>query len=99
MVLGGGDGAHPVRASFFETTGNVSSELAVDSSIVEALEKGENTWVGGLRRVERCELFNDNVAVPLDLPLLVQLLGCSIVGGCSVGKKAGLHPLYILESV
>ena len=96
MVRGGGDGRHPVCAGR-ESLGDVRSELAVGSNIIETLEESKNTWARGLRRVKGRDLFNDNVVVSDNLPSVVQLLGCSIVGVGSVGKVTGLHPLRILR--
>lgn len=96
MVRGGSDGRHPVCTGR-ESLGDVRSELAVGSNIIETLEESKNTWVRGLRRIKRRDLFNDNVVVSDNLPSLVQLLGCSIVGVGSVGEVTGLHPLRILR--
>lgn len=97
MVRSGGDGRQPVCTSR-ETLSDIGSELAVGGGSVETLEEGENARVGGLRRVKRLNRFDDNVVVPDNLPTLVQLLRCSIVGVVSVGEGTGLHSLDVLTS-
>lgn len=96
MVRGGGDGRHPVCTSR-ESLSDIRSELAVVSSIIETLEERKYARVRGLRRVKGRDLFNDNVVVSDNLPSVVQLLGCSIVGVGSVGEFTGLHPPRILR--
>lgn len=97
MVRSGGDGRHPICASR-ETLGDIGGELAIGSNSVETLEKSENFWVGGRRRVKTLDRFYDDVIVPHDLPLVVQLLRCSVVGVISVGELTGLHSFDILTS-
>lgn len=95
MIRSGRYSRDPVYARR-ETISDVGSELAVDSNIVETLEKGEDTWVGGLRRVKGLDLFNDNVIVPDNLSTVVQLLRCTKVCRGSIGKGTGLHSLSVL---
>ena len=97
MICSGGDGRHPVCTSR-ESLGDIRSELAVGSNIVETLEESENTWVRGLRRVKGRDRFDDNVVVSDNLPSLVQLLRCGVVGVGSVGKVASLHSIRILTT-
>jgi len=97
MVCSGADRRHPVCTSR-ESLGDIRSELAVDSSIVETLEERENTWVRGLRGVKRPNRFNDNVVVSDNLPSVVQLLRCTKVGIGSVGEGASLHSLRIHDN-
>jgi len=97
VVRSGGDGRHPVCTSR-ESLGNIRSELTIGSSIVETLEESKNTWVRGLRRAQGLDRFNYNVVVSDDLPSVVQLLRCSIVGIGSVGKVTSLHPLRIHDN-
>jgi hypothetical protein len=94
MVRSGSDGRHPVGTSG-ETLGDVGSELSAGGNTIETLEEGKDTWVGGLRRVERCNFFNDNVVVSDNLPSVVQLLRCGVVGVGGVGKGTGLHSVYV----
>lgn len=91
MVRSGGDGGHPVCTSR-ETFSDIGSELAIGSSSIETLEESKDTWVCGLRRVKGWDLFNDDVVVSDDLPGVVQLLRCGVVGVGSVSEGTGLHP-------
>jgi len=70
MVCSGGDGRQPVYTSG-ETLGNIGSELAVSGGRIETLEESEDTWVGGLRRVKRCDLLDDDVVVSNNLSGIV----------------------------
>jgi len=90
MVGSGADRRQPVSASR-EAISDIRSELAVGSSIVETLEESKDTWVCGLRRVEGWDRFNDNVVMSNNLPGVVQLLRCSVVGVGSVGESTSLH--------
>ena len=95
VVRGGGDGRHPVCTSR-ETLGDIGGELTTGSGSVETLEESKDTWIGGLRRVKRCDLFNNDVVVSDDLASIVQLLGGSVVGVGSVGESTGLHSVDVL---
>ena len=97
MVRGRGDRRQPVCTSR-ETLGEVGSELAIGGSSVKTLEESEYAWVGGLRRVKRCDLFDDDMVVSDNLPTVVQLLRRSIIGVGGVGERAGLHSFRILTS-
>jgi len=94
MVPSGRDGRHPVCTSR-ETLGDIGGQLAIGGGGVEALEEREDTWVGGLRRVKRWDLLNDDVVVSDNLPTAVQLLRCSVVSIGSVGEGTGLHSVNI----
>jgi len=98
MVRSGADGRQPVGTSR-ETVGDIRSELAVSSRIVETLEESEDTRVCGLCRVKGWDLFNDDVVVSDDLPSIVELLRRSIIGVGGVGEGTGLHPSRILTSM
>jgi len=97
MVRSGGDGGYPVCTSR-EALGDISSELAVGGSCIETLEEGEDTWVCGLRGVERWDLFNDDVVVSNNLSGVVQLLRCSVVSVGGVSESTGLHSLRIHDN-
>jgi len=95
VVRSSGDGRDPVYTSR-EAVSDDRREVAIlVSGCVETLEESEDTRVCGLRRVKSVNLFNDDVIVSNDLSSIVQLLGCSKVGGVSVGEVASLHSLRI----
>ena len=98
MVPSGGDGRHSVCTSG-ETLGDISSQFTIGGGSVETLEESEDTWVGGLCRVEGWDLLNNDVVVSDNLPSVVQLLGRSVVGVGSVGEGTGLHSIDVLTSI
>lgn len=97
MVCSRGDGRQPVGTSR-KAFGNISGKLAIGSDTIETLEESEDTWVGGLRRVEGWDRLDDDVIVSNDLPSVIQLLRSGVVGVCSVGEGTGLHSVGILTT-
>ena len=97
MVRGGGDGRHPVCTGG-KALGDVGGELTTSGDSVETLEESKDARIGGLCRVKRCDLFNNNVIVSDNLASVVQLLRGSVVGVSSVGEGTGLHSLDVLTS-
>jgi len=94
MVRSGGDGRDPV-CTRRKATGDIGSELTVDSNIVETLEESKDPWICGLRRVKGWDRFNHNVVVSDNLSTAVQLLGRSKVRRVGIGKVTGLHSFRI----
>lgn len=97
MVRSSGYGREPVCTSG-KASGNVSSELSVDSSVIETLEEGEDAWIRGLCRGKGRNRFNNDVVVSDDLPGVVQLLRSGEVGGLGVSEGTRLHSLRIQDN-
>jgi len=88
------DGARPI-SGWWETVGNLSSNLAVYSSPVNSLEKRKDPGVRGSGLLQGCKRLNDDVSVTDDQSLIVKGLRSSKVGLLSVGEGAKLDVLDI----
>ena len=87
MVARRVDGGDTVNTSW-KAVGNISSQNTVLRCVIETLEEGEDLWVQGRRRVERCHLLDGNVTVALD-NTTDQLLRSGIVSVGRVRERSG----------
>lgn len=76
-----------------KTVRHVCTEDTINGCIIQPLEERELGRVGRCRLRERAQLLDNDMGVPLNLPLRVQLLGCGKVVLLSVHKMACLHAL------
>lgn len=90
MVSSSVDGRNFVEAGG-KTTGNISSQNAVDSSSVQTLEESEFSRVCRCRLGEGIELLDDYVGVTNNLALGVQLLRSSEIILLSVDEVASFE--------
>lgn len=86
------DGTELVETSW-ETFVDTGRDHAIDCRSVDSLEEGKGLGIGRCLLVECTQLLDNNMRMPNDLSLGVQLLGGGEVVGCSVNEIAGLHVL------
>ena len=90
MVSSGVDGSETVDTSG-ETVSNISSQDTVSGLVVQTLEEGETSGVGGVGLGQGLQLLNNDVRVTLDITGTVNLLRSSEVVLLSVGEESGLE--------
>ena len=90
MVSSGVDGSETVDTSG-ETVSNISSQDTVSGLVVQTLEEGETSGVGGVGLGQGLQLLNNDVRVTLDITSTVNLLRSSEVVLLSVGEESSLE--------
>lgn len=90
MVGGGVDGAEAVGTSG-KTVGDVSSENTVLGRIVQTLEEGEDSGVGGGGLLNAGQELNDDVRVTLNISTAVRELGGGEVVLVRVHEESSLE--------
>ena len=90
MVSSGVDRSETVDTSG-ETVGNISSQDTVSGLVVQTLEEGETSGVGGVGLGQGLQLLNNDVRVTLDIASTVNLLGSSEVVLLGVGEESSLE--------
>lgn len=90
MVSSSVDGGKTVNTSG-ETVSNISSQNTVRGLVVQTLEEGETSGVGGSGLVKSLKLLNNDVRVTLDITGTVDLLRSSKVVLGGVGEETSLE--------
>jgi len=84
------DGAELVETSW-ETFVDTGSDYTIDCRSVDSLEERKGLRISRCLLVERIQLLDNNMRMPNDLSLAIQLLRSREIVGRGINEIAGLH--------